>query len=109
MPHLNGESPRLQLDPEACATFLEHLSAELQKPSVCTLTIDLGRVDRITPAILQVLRAAGEEALHAGKDLYVDGAAPTVYKALHLAKLGPLVKRLQHAQGVNQIDFDQPK
>ncbi len=101
MTHLNGESPRLQLDPEACATFLEHLSAELQKPSVCALTIDLGRVDRITPAILQVLHAAGDEALLAGKDLYVDRAGPTVYKALHLAKLGPLVKRLQHAAAID--------
>ena len=101
MTHLNGESPRLQLDPDACETFLEHLKAELQKRSVCAVIINLGRVDRITPAILQLLRAAGDEAQHAGKDLYVDRAGPVVYKALHVAKLGPLVKRLQQAAAID--------
>jgi anti-anti-sigma regulatory factor len=97
MPHLNGESSRLQLDAKPSETFLEHLTAELQKPSVCAVTIDLGRVDRVTPALLRLLSVAGDQAQRAGKDLYVDCAGPVVYKALHLAKLGALVRRVQHA------------
>ncbi|HVO24030.1 MAG TPA: STAS domain-containing protein [Candidatus Margulisiibacteriota bacterium] len=101
MTYSNGENPRVQFDPRACDAFLEHLRAELQKPSVCAVTVDLEGVERITPAILQSLRAAGDEAQLAGKALYVDHAGPVVYKALHLAKLGPLVKRLQHAATID--------
>lgn len=97
----NRENPRVQFDPQACDAFLEHLRAELQKPSVCAVTVDLQRVDRITPAILRVLRAAGDEAQRAGKDLYVDRAGSVVYKALHLAKLGPFLKRLHHAAAID--------
>jgi anti-anti-sigma regulatory factor len=97
MSHLNGENPRLRLDPKATETFVEHVRAELQKRSVSALIIDMGSVERIDPAILQALRAAGEEAQVASKDLWIDGAAPVVYKALQLAKLGPFFKRLHHA------------
>lgn len=97
MSHLNGENPRLQLDPNATDAFLQHLRVELQKRSVSAITVDLGGVARVDPANLQALRTAGEEAQGAGKDLYVDGAAPVIYKALQLAKLGPFFKRLHHA------------
>ena len=93
----NGESPRVQFDASASPAFLQHLRAELQKRSVCAVTVDLEGVERITPAILQLLRAAGDEAQLAGKVLYIDHAAPVVYKALQLAKLSPLFKRLHHA------------
>ncbi len=97
MNHLNGENPRLRLDPDGSETFLKHLRAELQKPSVCAVTVDLGRVGRVDPLILQTLRTAGEEADVTRKDLYVDGAGPVVYKSLQLAKLGSFFKRLHHA------------
>lgn len=97
MSHTNGENPRLRLDPQATEKFLQHLRAELQKRSVSAITVDLGDVERVDPALLQSLRTAGDEAQVAGKDLYVDGAEPVVYKSLQLAKLGPLFKRLHHA------------
>jgi len=97
MSHLNGENPRLQLDPNVADAFLQHLRVELQKRSVSAITVDLGGVARVDPASLQALRTAGDEAQAAGKDLYVDGAAPVVYKSLQLAKLGPFFKRLHHA------------
>ena len=97
MSYSNGENPRLRFEREASATFLQQLRAHLQKSSVCAVTVDLERIDRIDPAILQLLRAAGDEAQRAGKELYVDGADPGVYKALQLAKLGPFFKRLHHA------------
>ena len=97
MSHTNGENPRLRLDPEATDKFLQHLRAELQKRSVGAITVDLGGIERIDPASLQSLRTAGDEAHVAGKDLYVDGAEPVVYKSLQLAKLGPCFKRLHHA------------
>jgi len=97
MSHLNGESPRLRLDPRATKTFLQHLTAELQKRSVSAVIVDLQDIERVNPTILQALHTAGEAAQGAGKDLYVDGAAPVVYKSLQLAKLGPFFKRLHHA------------
>ena len=97
MSRLNGENPRLHLDPSAVKAFAQHLKAELQKRSVCAVIVDLHDIDRADPAMLQTLRSAGEAAQGAGKDLYVDGARPVVYKALQLAKLGPLFKRLHHA------------
>lgn len=97
----NGENPRVRFDPAASEAFLQHLKSELQKPSVCAVTIDLEGVERITPTMLQLLRAAGDEAQLAGKALYVDHAGPVVYKALQLAKLGPLIKRLHHATGID--------
>ncbi len=93
----NGESPRVQFDPGASEAFLQRLSAELQKRSVCAIIIDLEGVERTTPAILQLLRTAGDEAQLAGKTLYIDHAGPVVYKALQLAKLSPLFRRLHHA------------
>jgi len=97
MSRLNGENPRLRLDPNEVKTFAQHLEAELQKRSVCAVIVDLHGMERVDPAILQTLRSAGEAAQGAGKDLYVDGAGPVVYKTLQLAKLGPLFKRLHHA------------
>ena len=97
----NGENPRVRFDPSAGEAFLQHLRAELQKRAVCAVTVDLEGVERITPAILQLLRAAGDEAQLAGKALYVDHAGPVVYKALQLAKLGPLIKRLHHAAAID--------
>jgi anti-anti-sigma regulatory factor len=97
---MNGENPRLPFGPEASAGFLQHLRAELQKRSVCAVTVDLEGVERVSPAVLQVLRLAGDEAQLAGKTLYVDHAGPVVYKALQLAKLGPLFKRLHRLSAI---------
>jgi anti-anti-sigma regulatory factor len=97
MSDLNGENPRLRFDPHASETFLQQLRAELQKRSVCAITIDLERIERIDPAMLQALRLAGDEAQLAGKELYVDCVGAVVYKALQLANLGPFFKRLHHA------------
>ena len=101
MSHANGESPRLRLDPNETDTFLQQLTAELQKRSVSAVTVDLGAVERVDTALLQVLQSAGDTAQAAGKELYVDGAGPAVYKSLQLAKLGSFLKRLHHvAAGV---------
>jgi anti-anti-sigma regulatory factor len=101
MSHTNGENPRLRLDPQATERFLQHLRAELEKESVSAITVDLGGVERVDPATLQSLRTAGDEVHVAGRDLYVDGAVPLVYKALQLAKLGPFFKRLHHATAID--------
>jgi anti-anti-sigma regulatory factor len=93
----SGENPRVRLDPGAATSFLQQLRAALQNPSVCAITVEVGDVTRLEPAILQLLCTAGQEATVAGKELYIDGAGPVVYKALQLAKLGPLFKRLHHA------------
>ena len=97
----NGENPRLRLDPQATERFLQHLRAELQKQSVSAITVDLRGIERVDPATLQSLRVAGDEAQVVGKDLYVAGAAPIVYKSLQLAKLGLLFKRLHHATAID--------
>ena len=62
MSHANGESPRLRLDPNETDTFLQQLTAELQKRSVSAVTVDLGAVERVDTALLQVLQSAGDTA-----------------------------------------------
>lgn len=101
MSHANGESPRLRLDPNETGTFLQQLTAEIQKRSVHAITVDLGGVERIDTTVLQALQSAGDAARAAGKELYVDGAAPAVYKSLQLAKLGSFFKRLHHATAID--------
>lgn len=92
----DGKSVRLVIEPEAAEAWLQRVRAELKKGAVHALTVDMGSVARADPGLLSTLRAAGDEARQAGKELFVDRTSPTVYKSMQLAKLGPLFRRRHH-------------
>ncbi len=78
----------------ALDAFLPQLKTALQKGTVSGVTIDMEQVSSIDPATLRALLTAAEQAREAGKDVFVDGVRPQVYKALHLANLTDYFTRL---------------
>jgi anti-anti-sigma factor len=99
MKRVGGAEPlegnlRITFEPEAAESLLQRLTRELQKAEVAELTIDMGQVTYIAPGALQVLAAAAECARGAGKAIFLAGVGNNVYKALQLAKLAALFKRM---------------
>ena len=91
----NGTT-RLVFAPGATEPFLHRLRSELQKGSVATVTIQMDQVSYVDPGALEILLAAGEEARAAEKPIFLEGVRTTVYKALQLAKLTGLFRRVHH-------------
>jgi len=94
-PSRNGNGPHLRFE-SASDLFLQQLRAALQAPATAVVTIDMTEVAQVDTAALAVLAAAGEAAAAAGKPLYLEGARPSVYKAIQIAKLGAGFRRVHH-------------
>jgi anti-anti-sigma regulatory factor len=81
---------------DAMQPFLEQLRDELRQPAVEAVTIDMGQVLSVDPGALSVLADAAEQARAADKPVFVDHVRTTVYKALQLARLATLFRRVHH-------------
>ncbi len=84
----------VRLEPGAVATGLAALTDAFDRVRDGTATIDLRDIERLDAAELGALGAALHAARDAGIEVRCAAVAPTVYKALHLAKLATLVTRV---------------
>lgn len=93
-------APRIvRLEPGGVETALTALAADLTHLRGGAVTLDLGALGHVDAGDL---RAFGEvvRAARAGEvEVRCAAVAPRVYKALHLAKLGPLVTRVPGGLG----------
>jgi anti-anti-sigma regulatory factor len=96
---------RVELDPANPGACLERVRRELQQPVDPPLVIDLHAVAYADPAILETLGEALQLARAMSRDVWIDGAAPGVYKALQIAKLGAF-RRLQRSADVRPPEID---
>jgi ABC-type transporter Mla MlaB component len=92
----HAEGVRLSFESDRAESVLPRVRAELRKEGVAAVTLDMTRVSRIDPSGLQLLSDVGEHARVAGKTIFLDGVCTPVYKAIQLAKLGALFRRLHH-------------
>jgi anti-anti-sigma regulatory factor len=88
--------PRVVFTRDGEPPLQERLRKELIKPAVEAVTLDLGEVTYLDPRSLTVLAAAGGQARTAGKPLFIDRVSIPVYKALQLAKLATLFRRVHN-------------
>ncbi len=87
---------RMSFEPDRAESLLPLLCSELRKDTVAAVTLDMTGVLRADPATLRVLAAAGTHAREAGKLIFLAEVHTPVYKAIQLAKLGALFRRVQH-------------
>ena len=92
----NTSTIRLVFEPSATEPFLQRFRSELQKGSVDGMTIRMDHVSYVDPSALKTLQLVGETARSAGKSIVLEGVQPGVYKALQLAKLAALFRRVHH-------------
>jgi anti-anti-sigma regulatory factor len=85
---------KIPFEPERAESWLPRLRSELRKDT--TVTLDMTDVLRVDPNALRLLAAAGTHASEAGKTIFLDGVRTPVYKAIQLAKLGTVFRRVQH-------------
>lgn len=76
--------------PEAMSSAVERALGDTE---VRAVRLDLGAVTYLGPGALEALGRVADLARVAGKELFVEGVNPVVYKALHIAKLAHLLLR----------------
>jgi anti-anti-sigma regulatory factor len=91
-----GRHLKIRFEPERAESWLPRLRGELRKDTVTAVTLDMTDVLRIDPSALRLLAAAGTHASEAGIPIFLDGVRTPVYKAIQLAKLGAVFRRVQH-------------
>jgi anti-anti-sigma factor len=77
----------VELDPRQPQAALQRVRELLARPGPGELEVDLSGVDHLDPAALRVLASAADAAREAKRELLLTGAAPLLYKALHIAGL----------------------
>ena len=96
------EAPvRLSLEPATPQALLELLQTVLARQSPAAIVLDLAAVDYADPQTLRVLSAAAQAAREAPAELLLDCVAPSVYKAIHIAKLDTLLRCVYHGAVMN--------
>jgi anti-anti-sigma factor len=88
--------PRLSLEPAMPKAFLERLQTVLARQPPAAVVVDLTAVGYADPQTLRVLSAAARAAGEAGVELFLDRVAPSVYKAIQIAKLDRGLQRVHH-------------
>ncbi len=91
------EGPHLMMsfEPDRAESWLPRLRSELRKDTVAAVTLDMTGVSRADPGALRLLAVAGMHAREAGKPIFLAEVHTPVYKAIQLAKLGALFRRVQ--------------
>ena len=82
-----GERRAVTLRVDGAATSIEETMRQALTGGAATVTVDLADVERLDARTLAALAAAVASARAAGVSVAFGRANPTVYKALHVAKL----------------------
>jgi anti-anti-sigma regulatory factor len=98
----NHHSIRIAVPPGAGDAFVQAVRSALQADATATLLLDMGQVVYADPATLESLRAALDAARQGGRQLWLDHVGADVYKALQLAKLGSMFKRVHRGAAAEQ-------
>lgn len=91
-------APVVRLEPGTIDASLRALADRFAGLRSRAATLDLGAVARLDAADLRALGAMLDAASAAGVEIRCAGATPSVYKALHLAKLGARLTRASSAR-----------
>jgi hypothetical protein len=83
----------IDFDPARLDAVTAAIESALGHGEIRAVHLRLHGVAYLPPRALAALHAAAVRARAAGKELVVDGAAPPVYKALHVAQIATLVTR----------------
>jgi len=95
----NHNSIRIVFDPTNAAVFLQEVRTALSADATAALVLDMSQVTYADPGALETLRGALEEIRQVGREAWLDHVVSDVYKALQLAKLGTLFKRVHRGAG----------
>lgn len=90
----NGGGMEIVLDPAADEDLPARLRAALSSEPERVLVVDLHRVTAADPALLRTLRGIADQVRAADRLVFLAGAAPQVYKALHVAGLATAFRRM---------------
>lgn len=87
-------SARFRLDPTQPRAFVDSVTGALRQADISSVLINVDAVEYGDPALLAALQDVGEAARHCGKSLALEGVRPTLYKALHVARIAGLFNRV---------------
>ena len=97
MEHEAGENNvRIAFDQSNPEAFPLRVQRALRNSRAPVLFVDMDHVSYAGPQALETLRMGLLEAKSAGCEVWLDHIQPGVYKALQLAKLSSLFKRVHH-------------
>jgi anti-anti-sigma regulatory factor len=85
--------PRFDVDPTQPTLLVEVVGRALGQADVSGVTLNLTAVRYGDPPLLAALHDLAEAARRCGKAITLEGVDPTLYKALHIAKLAELFSR----------------
>lgn len=93
-------APRVvRLEPGGVESSLDDLAADLTPLRGGAVTLDLAAIEHVDAGELRAFGEVVRAARAAEVEVRCATVAPRVYKALHVAKLGPLVTRVAGGHG----------